>query len=328
MSKNPVAATARSSSIQARSSTQPRSVQSASASAATPAVYRPATGHGTAHISTRNPAVAGHGLRHGSGFHRGNGSAAGDAALARTSALQAATGETRPRNRLLCSLGADEWERLSPHLGRTLLIEGQNLNHPGQAIERVYFPNTGLVSLVVNARDGSQVEVGVAGREGLAGDLSVLCGGPSQLRAIVQAAGTACWLPAAVVREEFRRGGAFQQNLLQHFQMLTSQSAQCALCNRLHSVEERLSRWLMVIRDRLETDEIDITHEFIAHMLGTRRSGVTVALGVLQQAGLIDITRGHISIRDAGQLAASACECYGIISKQFHAVAENSISAA
>lgn len=280
----------------------------------TPPVQRPANGHGTNEL---RPSVTGNGLRNGNGWHNGNGFHAGQSVPARGLMPGATQSEARPRNRLMAALTGEEWERLSPYLGRTLLIEGQNLFHGGQAIERVYFPNTGLVSMVVNARDGSQVEVGVAGREGLVGDMSLLSGGTTLLRGIVQAAGTACWLPVAVVREEFRRGGPFQQHLLESLQVLTAQAAQCALCNRLHTVEERLSRWLMVISDRLETDEIDITHEFIAQMLGTRRSGVTVALGVLQQAGLIDITRGHITICDTQQLSGSACECYGILKKQF-----------
>ncbi|MDF2439846.1 MAG: hypothetical protein JWN98_830 [Abditibacteriota bacterium] len=296
-------------------------VHSATVGGGSPTLYRPSTGH--SHTAAPNGSRDGF---HNGHNHSGHNLVSGKTAASRSVQPQTAQNETRPRNRLLATLSAEEWERLSPYVGRTLLIEGQNLYHAGQAIERIYFPNTGLVSMVVNARDGSQVEVGVAGREGLAGDLSLLTGSNAMLRAIVQTAGTACWLPATVVREEFRRGGSFQQHLLQYFQVLTAQSAQCALCNRLHTVEERLSRWLLVIRDRLETDEIDITHEFIAHMLGTRRSGVTVALGVLQQAGLIDITRGHIAIRDVRKLAGSACECYGIISKQFETLNANTIA--
>jgi CRP-like cAMP-binding protein len=227
----------------------------------------------------------------------------------------------------LASLPVDVWLRISPHIRHALLIPGQSLHGPGESVERVYFPNSGLVSLVMDSRDGSQVEVGVIGREGIVGALPALCGQATLGHAMVQIAGNACWIPATALREEFRRGGSLQDWLMRYIQVMTAQASQCALCNRLHTVEERLCRWLLMVRDRIGNDEIDITHEFIAHMLGARRSGVTVALGVLQQAGLIDLTRAHIMILNGEGLESNTCECYGLLRSQFATLNDGNVMA-
>jgi CRP-like cAMP-binding protein len=229
----------------------------------------------------------------------------------------------RPKNYVLANLPQDVWNRVSPHIRHALLIPGQSLYGAGELAERVYFPNSGLVSLVMDSSEGSQVEVGVVGREGIVGVLAALSGQPSFGHALVQIAGNACWVPAALLRDEFRCGGALQDWLLRYIQVLNVQAAQCALCNRLHTVEERLSRWLLIVHDRIATNEIDITHEFIAQMLGARRSGVTVALGALQQAGFIDLARGHVVITDEQGLTKNTCECYSALRAQFETLKHN-----
>lgn len=234
---------------------------------------------------------------------------------------------SRPRNRVLATLPPDVWTRVSPHIGHALLIQGRTIYEPGKAIDHVYFPNGGLISLVVDSCTGARVEAGLAGREGIAGVFEALNDTPSTQRAIVQVAGTACWLPTAVFRSEFRRGGEFQEWVLHYLQWMNSQASQCALCNRLHSVEERLARWLLMVRDRMVNDEISITHEAIAHLLGTRRSSVTVALGGFEQQNLLHCARGRLEILDATGLQKSACECYSALQKQGAFLYNNSLDA-
>ena len=219
----------------------------------------------------------------------------------------------RPRNQVLAMLPADVWLRVAPHIGHALLIQGRALYEAGKTAEQVYFPNGGLISLVVDSRSGARVETGLVGREGMTGVFEALNGVPVMHRAIVQIAGTACWLPSEVMRAEFRRSGEFQDWMLRYLQWMHAQAAQCALCNRLHSVEERLARWLLMVRDRMVNDEVPITHEAIAHMLGTRRSSVTVALGSFEQAGFLHCARGRLEIIDAHGLQGSACECYAAL---------------
>ncbi len=223
--------------------------------------------------------------------------------------------QSRPRAWALQGLPIDVWRRLEPQAQRTLLFQGQILHEPGSVVERVYFPNSGMVSLVLNSNNGEQVEVAMAGREGAVGALELLSDTVATETAVVQVPGTALWLPPSVVRDEFRRGGAFHEWMLRFWFSLMAQKSQAALCNRLHSVEERLCRWLLGLRERVEDDEIEITHGSIAQMLGARRSGVTVALGALASLGLLDTGRGHILLLDIEGLRANSCSCHATLSR-------------
>lgn len=215
----------------------------------------------------------------------------------------------RPRNHVLQALPVNDWERLAPQMRHALLIGGQSLHRAGQATERVYFPNAGLVSLVAES-DGASVEVAAVGRNGMIGALSDLSSKSAFASAVVGIPGNALWLPAGVVYEEFQRGGALRDIMLRHTAALLAETARSALCNRLHSVEERLSRWLLSVGDYTDCETIDVTHENIARLLGTRRSGVTVALGAFAESGLIDTSRGHVTILAKSLLQDRACSCY------------------
>jgi CRP-like cAMP-binding protein len=236
----------------------------------------------------------------------------GDGAFAE---LQAAS--VRPKNRILAALPGDVQERLAPHLRRVLLHQSDSLHESGGAIDHVYFIEAGMVSQVVAASDGSQVEAAVTSAEGIVGGACVLGMQPSFHRTVVQIPGSAYKLPAAILRQECQRNDMLRELVCRYLYLLMVQASQSALCNRIHTIEERLSRWLLTIRDRIQSNELDLTHEFIAHMLGVRRTGVTVSMGILQQAGLIDYTRGHVVLCDSEKLEICACECYGVIRGYF-----------
>jgi CRP-like cAMP-binding protein len=223
----------------------------------------------------------------------------------------------RCKNRILAGLSDNDRERLAPHLRRVLLHQNDTLHESGAAIDHVYFVEAGMISLVVAASDGSQVEAAVVGQEGVVGGACVLGNQFSFHRAVVQIPGNAYRLPAAVLQEECRSNRVLQHLLHRQLYLLMAQASQAALCNRVHTIEERLSRWLLTIRDRIGSNELALTHEFIAHMLGVRRTGVTVSMGILQQAGLIDYTRGHIMLCDPEKLESCACECYSGVREQF-----------
>jgi CRP-like cAMP-binding protein len=246
-----------------------------------------------------------------------NHSTAGNATIVPGPGVLARSTPQRPRNLLLAALPRPTWTRLAPLVRHALLIPGQPLPEADSPTGRVYFPNSGLVSLTMASREGMQVEVGMIGREGTTGTVEMLFGSAPRPWALVQIAGNACWLPLSDLRAAFNSDADLRSWLVRYWATLGAQTAQNSLCNRLHSVEERLARWLLLARDRIGCDEIEITHEFIAHILGARRSGVTVALGALQQAGLIDCARGRITIRHAGQLASSSCECYAAVQGHF-----------
>lgn len=220
-------------------------------------------------------------------------------------------------NQLLRALPLEEYQRLIPHLEHVYLMAGKVLSEPGEKITEVYFPNLGMVSLVSIMENSSTTEIGLVGKEGMVG-LPVFLGGKSTTsRAIVQLDGTATKLNAKVLKREFDRGGKLQRLLLLYSQALFTQVSQNAACNRQHNIEQRLARWLLTAQDCIMEDELHLTQEFISHMLGTRRSGVTVAAGALQQAGMIRYTRGKISILDRLALKATACECYGTIKNEY-----------
>jgi CRP-like cAMP-binding protein len=180
-------------------------------------------------------------------------------------------------------------------------------------ITKVYFPNRAIISLVALMENGSLTEIGLADRRGMLGVPVFLGGKQANNQAIVQIADSAMQMDSAQLNTEFNRGGALQRLLLLYTQALLTQVSQTAACNRLHSLEERLARWLLLIRDSLKSNELPLTQEFISQMLGTRRSGVTVAAGTLQQAGIIRYTRGKITILNREDLEATSCECYCLV---------------
>jgi CRP-like cAMP-binding protein len=180
-------------------------------------------------------------------------------------------------------------------------------------MDYIYFPTTAVVSLIYTMEDGTTAEMGLIGNEGAVGIALFMGGNTTPNQAVAQVAGGAFQMKVTTLLEEFRRGGAFQLALLRYTQALITQISQTAVCNRLHPIEKRLCRWLLLTRDRVPSDELLMTQEFIAHMLGVRREGVTTAAHHLQQAGLIHYTRGHITILNRAGLEATACECYQVV---------------
>jgi CRP-like cAMP-binding protein len=218
-----------------------------------------------------------------------------------------------PRNRLLALLPRDDFERLRPHLSPIVLTAGQAIYDSGRPADWIYFPTTAVVSFVHTTESGATTEVGLVGNEGVLG-LALLLGAKSLPDgAIVQIAGGALRSRGKVVADEFWRGGAFQRLLLRYLQALMTQISQTAACNQLHSVEQRLCRWLLLCVDRVEADELTMTQEFLAGMLGDRRESVTLAAGNLQSLGLIQYARGRVSVLDRAGLEARACECYQVV---------------
>ncbi len=220
-------------------------------------------------------------------------------------------------NRLLAALPDDEYQRLVPHLERVSLPREQVIYDPGEPIRHVYFPHQAIVSLVSTMLNGSTVEVGMVGNEGMVGTPVFLGGNSTTTRAFVQVAGSGIRMEATRLKAEFNRGGALQSLLLRYMQALHTQVSQTAACNRLHSVEARLARWLLMTSDRMQSDQFELTQEFIAQMLGTRREGVTVAAGTLSQSGMIRYTRGKITILERQNLEFTSCECYGVMKDEF-----------
>ena len=186
----------------------------------------------------------------------------------------------------------------------------------GGPLDSLYFPTTAVVSLLYTMEDGSTAEMGLTGNDGVVGIALFLGGDTTPNRAIVQIAGGALRMQAKLLQAEFKQGGAFQQVLLRYIQALLTQISQTAVCNRLHAVEQRLCRWLLLSHDRVHANELQMTQEFIAHMLGGRRESVTVAAGRLQDAGLIPYARGHITILDRAGLEATVCECYQVVKQE------------
>ena len=214
------------------------------------------------------------------------------------------------RNLLLCALPPAKCGRLLPDLQPVTFSLGQILCEPGERIYYCYFPTNAVVSLMYTMKDGSTAEMGLVGNEGVL-SVAVFLGGESTCsRALVAVAGDALRLPAKRLQEEFAHGGPLQHLLLRYTQALITQVSQTAVCNRLHSVEQRLCRWLLLCHDRKNCSELLMTQELIANMLGGRRESVTVAAGRLQDAGLIHYCRGRIRILDRNGLEASVCECY------------------
>lgn len=217
------------------------------------------------------------------------------------------------RNELLAALKREELLRLGPYLHCTSLFLGQVVCEAGERLDSIYFPTTSVLSLVYTTIDGATAEVGVIGSDGMLGLASILRGNSMPIRAIAQIAGEAIRVPVPVVQREFASNGTLAAAVLRYTQALFMQVAQNAVCNRLHSMQQRLCRWLLLCQDRTHSDELLLTQEFISQMLGGRRESVTVSAGHLQDAGLIHYKRGHIKILDRLGLENYACECYRVV---------------
>jgi CRP-like cAMP-binding protein len=220
-------------------------------------------------------------------------------------------------NRLLALLPPDDYERLRPNLHAVSFSLGEVVYEFGGQLDYVFFPTTSIISLLYTMENGSSAEMGLTGNDGVVGIALFMGGGTMPNRAVVQSAGGALRMKAKILKDEFALGGKFQQLLLRYTQALITQISQTAVCNRLHSVEQQLSRWLLLSHDRLNTDELIMTQELIADMLGVRREGVTVAAGRLQDYGAISYVRGRIQILDRQKLEEAVCECYRVVKNEF-----------
>jgi CRP-like cAMP-binding protein len=221
------------------------------------------------------------------------------------------------QNSLLRALPALESERLFAHMELVAMPLGNVLYESGSQLRHVYFPTTSIVSLLYVMEDGASAEIAVVGNEGMVGVALFMGGETTPSRAVVQSAGHAFRLKGQLLKEEFHRAAGLQHLLLRYTQALLTQMAQTAVCNRHHSVDQQLCRWLLLSLDRLPTNKLIMTQELIANMLGVRREGVTEAAGKLQGAGLIKYSRGNITVLDRLRLQARACECYEVVKKEF-----------
>jgi len=220
------------------------------------------------------------------------------------------------QNRLLAALPEDVLGRFESHLAPVHLTLGQVIYEPDEALQHVYFPTSAIVSLLYTMENGTSAEMGVVGCDGVVGIAVFMGGDTTPNRAVVQSAGDAFRLELRYFREEFRRVGELHRSLLLYTQSLLTQMSQTAVCNRLHSVEQQLCRWLLLSHDRLQSNELVMTQELIANMLGVRREGVSVAAHRLQEAGLIRYRRGHITILDRPGLERTVCECYQVVKSE------------
>jgi len=221
-------------------------------------------------------------------------------------------------NELLASLSDESLKRLKPNMSVVHLDWGKVLYGVDDKVDFVFFPRRGcMVSLLAVTEEGDTAEVGVTGYEGAIGLQAVLGGFNNNFDYLVQLGGDAWKLKADALRQEFRRDAEFQNAIMRYMQASFAQISQTALCNRLHNVEERISRWLLLCHDRASDGQITLTHEMLGKMLGTRRSTVSLAAATLQQAGMIVYNRGRITIRDRRALERASCTCYSIVRKQF-----------
>ena len=221
------------------------------------------------------------------------------------------------QNRLLAALPDAEWARWLPQLEPVDMQLGKVLYESGSTLAHVYFPTTSIISLLYVMEDGASAEIAVVGHEGIVG-ISLFMGGESTpSRAVVQSAGQGFRLKANLMMQEFNRAGPVLHLLLRYTQALITQMTQTAVCNRHHSLDQQLCRWLLLSLDRLPSNELSMTQELIANMLGVRREGVTEAAGHLQQAGLIRYQRGRITVLDRERLEQRTCECYAVVKKEY-----------
>jgi CRP-like cAMP-binding protein len=226
-------------------------------------------------------------------------------------------GQSPLQNRLLAALPAADYERLLPHLELVPLPLGWAVYESGSHQGYVYFPANSIVSLLYVMEDGSSAEIAVVGNEGLVGIALFMGGESTPSRAVVQSAGYGYRLSARLLKTEFGQAGELQHLLLRYTQALITQMAQTAVCNRHHALEQQLCRWLLLSLDRLPSNELTMTQELIANMLGVRREGVTEAAGHLQAAGLIHYSRGKITVLDRPKLETKVCECYAVVKREY-----------
>ncbi|MEO7744281.1 MAG: Crp/Fnr family transcriptional regulator [Usitatibacter sp.] len=221
------------------------------------------------------------------------------------------------RNHLLAALPAEEFARLAAHLEPVDLAVGDFLYEPGGQLQHAYFPASAIVSMHYVTESGASAEIAGVGNEGMVGISLFMGGDTTSSSAVVQTAGEAYRLERAVLKEEFDRGGAMQRLMLRYTQALISQMSQTAICNRHHSVEQQLCRWLLTTLDRVPSGQLVMTQELVASMLGVRREGITEAAGNLQHAGYIRYRRGHIAVLGRTGLESLACECYAVVKKEY-----------
>ncbi|MBE9194171.1 Crp/Fnr family transcriptional regulator [Synechocystis sp. LEGE 06083] len=220
-------------------------------------------------------------------------------------------------NQLLGLLPVEAYKRLTPHLKKVVYKIGTVLYEPNEVMEFAYFPNTAMISVVSIMEDGSTTEIGLIGNEGMVGLPIILGGKQTTSQVIVQVPGEAWKLSAHILLQEFEQSPQLQRILLLYTQARLTQISQSAACNRQHKIEERLARWLMSVHDCVQVDEIPLTQEFVANMLGVRRSGVTIAANSLQQSGMIAYRRGRITLLDYDALKRTSCECYQLVQDEY-----------
>lgn len=225
--------------------------------------------------------------------------------------------ESPEQNHLLAALPPSDLARIAPCLEHVRMPLGDALYEAGGPLEHVYFPTTSIVSLLYVMEDGSSAEIAVVGNEGILGISLFMGGETTPSRAVVQSEGDAYRLKAQLLKQEFNRAGPMMQLLLRYTQALITQMAQTAVCNRHHSVDQQLCRWLLLSLDRLSGNDLAMTQELIANMLGVRREGVTEAAGKLRDAGIIEYSRGHIKVLDRRELERRVCECYAVVKREF-----------
>ncbi len=221
------------------------------------------------------------------------------------------------QNHLLASLPPAEWQRWMPFLEPVELPLGQSLYESGTLMSHVYFPTTAIVSILYVMEDGASAEIAVVGNEGIVGVSLFMGGGTTPSRAVVQSRGEGFRLRSQVMTAEFEKAGPVMHLMLRYTQALITQMSQTAVCNRHHTLDKQLCRWLLLSLDRLKGNELVMTQELIANMLGVRREGVTEAALKLQAAGLITYARGHITVLDRPGLEARTCECYAVVKKEY-----------
>lgn len=220
------------------------------------------------------------------------------------------------QNHLLAALPTAEFERLAPHLELVPMLLGESLYEPGVQLQYVYFPTTAIVSLLYVLESGASAEIAGVGNEGILGISLFMGGDTTPSSAVVQTAGHGYRLPGRLLKEEFNRAGLMQRLLLRYTQALLTQMCQTTACNRHHSIEQQLCRWLLLTLDRLPSNELVMTQELVASALGVRRESITEAAGKLQRAGLIRCRRGQIAVLERSGLEAGACECYAVVKKE------------
>ena len=233
-------------------------------------------------------------------------------------------GVTRSQNLILGSLSRESYARFSPHLTAVSLTAGEVLSEPGAIADQAYFINTGMASVLAVLRDGSSLEVGVIGREGLVDVNMLLCCRTSLNRVVVQVDGTALRIKSSVLTRLYNDSTPqFRASGQRYIQYRLGQMSQTAICSHAHGIEERMARWLLLVADTVNSDRFYLTHEFLSQMLGTRRSSVTLAAGVMSEAGMIRYRRGNVAILQRKALEDLACECYGILKREYAGLAKS-----